>query len=316
MLAKSVSTLDPTFDRRSGIGASEVAALLGLDPRKTPLSLWLEKTGQAPAFEGNRFTEMGHRFEPLIADAYADREGVALEAVTTTRHPEIPHIFATPDRRVLGTNRLVECKAVFSPRVMVMFGEDGSSDYPEHFAVQAMVQAAVMDAEDVHLAALLGADLRVYRVPRDHDRERRLLDVIDGWWQRHIVGGERPAMDGSEAAAEYLARIYPKHTRPLLEVDGSAAALLAECIETHRARKAAEEAFEVAKQNLQMVIGDAEGVIAPGLGKVTWKKANGTLKTEWEAIAREAGADDALIAKHTRSVPGSRRFLVSAEKSQ
>ncbi len=102
-MVKMVSTLDPTFDRSTGIGASEVAALLGLDPRKTPLSLWLDKTGNAPPFEGNRFTEMGQRCEPVIADAYAEREGVELETCGTTRHPDLPHVFATPDRRVVGT---------------------------------------------------------------------------------------------------------------------------------------------------------------------------------------------------------------------
>lgn len=310
-----MAMLDPTFDRTTGIGASEVAALLGLDPRKTPFSLWLDKTRQAPPFEGNRYTEMGHRFEAVIADAYADREGVELETCTTVRHPEIPHVFATPDRRVVGTSRLVECKAVFSPRVMVMFGEDGTSDYPEHFAVQAMVQAAVMDAEDVHLAALLGADLRVYRVPRDHDRERRLLDVIDAWWQRHIVGGERPPMDGSDAAGEYLKRLFPKNEGRMLEAEGGAADLLREVVVRHAERKAAEEAFEVARQSLCAVIADADGIALPGVGKVSWKRANGSLKTDWEAVARELGAPDDVVMKHSKSVPGSRRFLVTAEKT-
>ena len=310
-----MATLDPTFDRRTGIGASEVAALLGLDPRKSPLSLWLDKTGNAEPFEGNRFTEMGQRFEPLIADAYAEREGVELETCTTVRHPEIPHVFATPDRRVVGTNRLVECKAVFSPRIMVLFGEDGTSDYPEHFAVQAMVQAAVADAEDVHLAALLGADLRVYRVPRDRDRERRLLDVVDAWWQRHIVGGERPALDGSEAAAEYLRRLFPKNQAAMLEADGPAADMVREVVALHAAQKAAENAFEVAKQNLCAVIADADGIALPGVGKATWKRANGSLKTDWEAVARELGAPDDVVIKHSKSVPGSRRFLVTAENS-
>lgn len=316
-MVKMVSTLDPTFDRSTGIGASEVAALLGLDPRKTPLSLWLDKTGNAPPFEGNRFTEMGQRFEPVIADAYAEREGVELETCGTTRHPDLPHVFATPDRRVVGTNRLVECKAVFSPRIMVAFGEDGTSDYPEHFAVQAMVQAAVMDAEDVHLAALLGADLRVYRVPRDHDRERRLLDLIDAWWQRHIVGGERPPMDGSEAAKAYLDRLFPKNQRMLFEAETPGAIeLVRRVLESHTAKKAAEEEFEAAKQDLQFLIGDADGIHADGIGKVSWKRANGSLKTDWEAVARELGAPDEVVMKHSKSVPGSRRFLVTAEKSQ
>ena len=315
--AASAPTLDPAFDRRSGIGASEVASILGLDARRTPLALWLDKTGQRPPFAGNEWTRMGHRLESVIADSYAERRGVTLTPCTTRRHATHQHVFATPDRAVEGESTLVECKSVFSPRVMTQFGEDGSSDYPHAYAVQCMVQAAVYDVEVVHLAALIGAELRVYRVPRDLDRERRLLDAVEAWWDRYIVGGERPAMDGSDAAAEYLARLFPKHERDMLRAETEGAiALVRDVVTLHAERKAAEEAFEVAKQNLQMVIGDAAGIECPGLGRVTWKKANGSLKTEWESVAREAGADDALIAKHTRSVGGSRRFLVTAEKSQ
>lgn len=314
--AASAPTLDPAFDRRSGIGASEVASILGLDARRTPLALWLDKTGQRPPFEGNEWTRMGHRLEAVIADSYAERRGVTLTPCATRRHATHPHIFATPDRAVEGESTLVECKSVFSPRVMTQFGEDGSSDYPHAYAVQCMVQAAVYDVDVVHLAALIGAELRVYRVPRDLDRERRLLDAVEAWWDRYIVGGERPAMDGSDAAHEWIARKFPKDTGDVLIADPITAALVRQVVATHEERKAAEAAYEVAKQNLQVVLGDASAVVAEGVGKVSWRKANGTLKTEWEAVAREAGADDALIAKHTRSVGGSRRFLVTAEKSQ
>ena len=34
-------------EREKGIGASEVAAILGLSPWDTPFSLWLKKTHQA-----------------------------------------------------------------------------------------------------------------------------------------------------------------------------------------------------------------------------------------------------------------------------
>ena len=47
--------------RLSGLGASEVPAVLGLDPYRSPLDVYLEKTGVLPPFEGNNFTEWGNR---------------------------------------------------------------------------------------------------------------------------------------------------------------------------------------------------------------------------------------------------------------
>lgn len=304
----------PGFDRKSGLGASEAAAVLGLDSRRTPFALWLEKTGQTPPFLGNEWTRLGHKMEGVIADTYAERFGVALEPCVTTRHPAVPCVFGTPDRSVVGSRRLVECKAVFSPRVMTDFGEDGSSDYPYSHAVQCMVQAAVFDADAVDLAALIGGELRVFHVPRDRDRERRLLDVLAAWWERHIVKGERPAIDDSDAAAEWLKRSHPQDDGSMLDVSDvpEALALLQDVFAAHAAKKEAEVAFDVAKHRAQLVIADQSGLVSH-LGKVTWKKAQGSQKTDWKAVCAEAGVPEALIRKHSTTVAGSRRFLVTPQ---
>ena len=40
-------------NRKGGIGSSEVATIVGLNPYETPYQLWLRKTGQIPAKEEN-----------------------------------------------------------------------------------------------------------------------------------------------------------------------------------------------------------------------------------------------------------------------
>ena len=49
--------------RREGIGASESAAVMGLSPWSTPFKVWEDKTGRAPAFEGNMATQRGNELE-------------------------------------------------------------------------------------------------------------------------------------------------------------------------------------------------------------------------------------------------------------
>lgn len=63
--------------RLSGVGASEAAMVLGLDPRHEeggPAVLWAWKTGRAEPedLDGIEFIEWGHRMEPVIVAAYSE----------------------------------------------------------------------------------------------------------------------------------------------------------------------------------------------------------------------------------------------------
>ena len=59
------------IQRPYGIGGSDIAALLGLSPYKTPLELWAEKVGHPGIKEsqGMHF-RFGQHVEPFIAKEY------------------------------------------------------------------------------------------------------------------------------------------------------------------------------------------------------------------------------------------------------
>lgn len=65
--------------RKNGIGGSELAAMLGLSEYKTPLDVYLEKTGQSAPFLGNKNTERGNMQEPILAHYF----GLELEMLNT-----------------------------------------------------------------------------------------------------------------------------------------------------------------------------------------------------------------------------------------
>lgn len=67
----------PEMNRMGFIGGSDVAAILGVSPFKTPHELWLQKTGRAPREEvtpeqQKRF-DRGHRLEPVVLQMLIDR---------------------------------------------------------------------------------------------------------------------------------------------------------------------------------------------------------------------------------------------------
>lgn len=60
-------------NRKSGIGSSEIATIVGLNPYETPYQLWLRKTGQVPPKEENFFMKAGHYLEDAVARFYECR---------------------------------------------------------------------------------------------------------------------------------------------------------------------------------------------------------------------------------------------------
>ena len=58
--------------RPGGIGASEVATMLGLNPYQTAVDLWLAKTGKTDGFTGNYASRRGQHLEAFVLAAYAD----------------------------------------------------------------------------------------------------------------------------------------------------------------------------------------------------------------------------------------------------
>ena len=49
------------------IGGSDAGAVIGMNPYKSAYTLWAEKTGKIPGFEGNIITKVGAYLEDLVA---------------------------------------------------------------------------------------------------------------------------------------------------------------------------------------------------------------------------------------------------------
>lgn len=93
--------------RRSRIGSSEVATILGLNPFQTPLDLWLEKTGKKERFAGSIATKFGHALEPVIGEEFLARhsEMTGSRPMKTFNHPEAEWAIASPDYDLTAPDR-------------------------------------------------------------------------------------------------------------------------------------------------------------------------------------------------------------------
>ena len=56
--------------KQLGVGGSDAGAVIGLNPFKSAYTLWAEKTGRIPEFEGNLTTEAGSYLEEFVAKLF------------------------------------------------------------------------------------------------------------------------------------------------------------------------------------------------------------------------------------------------------
>lgn len=195
--------------RRTGIGASDVAALLGFTPRWcTPWQLWAEKHGKLPPWGGNENTALGQALEPwLIAqaptllDQPVERTPHMLYA-----HPEHDWRLCSPDA-FAEDGALVEAKTA---KIGPSWGDpEGWEDdgVPLGYEFQARWAMHVMNRHRVYMIGLIaGMGLVVRTINRDMGIEQDMVAQVSQWRQNHIVAGAEPPVDGNDIAA--LAKTY------------------------------------------------------------------------------------------------------------
>src|SRR5678816_2816289 len=83
-------TPDQIERRLAGISATDVSAIVGVNPYRSAVNVWASKRGEEPAWDGNELTRWGFRVEPTIREHYAEERGVRIEMPGTLAHPDEP----------------------------------------------------------------------------------------------------------------------------------------------------------------------------------------------------------------------------------
>lgn len=261
--------------RRTGIGGSEIAALLGEDAFSSPFDVWLSKT-QGWVRPSNPDMERGSFLESGIADWYAARTGSVLVESATQRHATVPIAFCTPDRfERLGpsADRLISIK---SPRRGYAWGKEGTDDVPPGYLLQLQWEHATCSSlgmhltEDMRLVALVDGDLRVYETKADLEMQAWLLEHAQTWWARYVVGGEQPPLDGSSEANRWLRAKFPRDTAPIRPASLHEDSRMLALREAEGYVDGWSIAVESIKLELMQSIGEAGGLESP-TGRITYR---------------------------------------------
>lgn len=273
--------------RSKGIGASEIAAVCGIDPFRTPFDVWALKTGAVEKPPEEVYQRRGHLLEPVIVQLFEDRhpDRVAFQPPQPTLvHPVYPWVIATPDRFVApkGTpehatpevEALLECKSKRS-FVAHEWGEDGDpAGVPVYVVAQVQWQMAVTGLALVSVGLLLdGEEYREYTVHRDDAAIATLIDEGERFWTQNVQQGVVPELSGS-LAGEYLQRRFREFTDVVAEASESANETMRRLTGMRARRKAIETEEERLHLALQAEVGDRKGIEGPS-GRYLWGHRRG-----------------------------------------
>jgi predicted phage-related endonuclease len=273
--------------RRMGIGGSEISALFGQNEFTSAFAVWASKKGEMVEEEPTEPQMLGTVLEPAVLELYSRLTGYEVARPQTSfQHPTRPYMIYSPDGLCIGQKRGVDAKvAFFEPRRR--WGWE-PNEIPARIQFQCWWYASAYDYPVWDVAALLGDGLpRIYTVTRlDPAHERTMLERAEEWWQRYIVGDERPPLDDSDEAARWLQKTYPVH-RPgsIREASTEEAQLLRHYVVVRIALQklnATRDAQEIA---LKEAIGNDEGLRWGDDHLFTWKKARDSKGTDWESMA-------------------------------
>lgn len=301
--------------RKQGVGSSDAAAAVGLNPYKSQLELWLEKTGRdgsmpkADPLDEESPAYWGNILEPIVAAHYTKRTGHRVRRINAVlQHPDptLAWMLANIDREVTGASdvQILECKTA---------GINGArlwkEGVPEYVQLQVHHQLAVTGKQAADVAVLLGGQhLEIHRIERDETLIRRLIELERQFWH-YVETDTPPPADGSESAEKSLRCLYPKDHGQMLDFtqDRNLSACFADLQAVRQSITEQEKLEAQLKQRLQQAIGEASGAHFE-TGCVTWKRSKDSVAAD---ITRLLADHPDLQQRYATTKAGSRRFLIA-----
>jgi putative phage-type endonuclease len=299
--------------RRTGIGGSDLGAILGVSPYATPLDVYLSKMGEpeldAPSAEQSEAMRIGQVIEPTLAALFSERTGLKTRKGTFARSRQHAFAIGHPDALVIDAGKPIagaEWKNVGLQNAG-QWGESGTDIVPPVYLLQCVHYMLVTELPEWWLGALIGGnEFRVYRVKRDAELEAMALDAERAFWQ--CVEAKTPPEQ--PRTSEQALMLFPQATVPKIEANGEALRALAALRQCKEIETAAKLKLDEHKTTLMRYMGDAQQLVDLG-GNVLVDWGNRESKRIDVQALRIAHPE---IAARFERTSKTRAFLVKGEK--
>ena len=297
-------------DRTKYIGGSDIGAILGLSRYRSPLEVWLEKTGRAVKKVDSLPLRFGSFAEEFIASEYSRATGFELQHDESIHiHPEHSFMGAHIDRFVLEKNtsspiRILECKTA-NPYSSSDWGEVGSDEVPLSYLCQSIWYMAITNIDQVDLAVLFGnSDFRIYEITRDRELENTILHKANLFWHEHVLRDNPPPVQSESDCQALFNRGDPEK---IVKAKSETLALIRRLGSLNSEISIREEEISSIKQKIMGLMGEAETLIYDDKVLATWRAPKPSFRLDSKKLERD---HPEIANRYKTPVQNSRRLVI------
>jgi putative phage-type endonuclease len=301
---------DFSVDRSKYIGGSDIGAILGLSRFRSPLEVWMEKTGKETKKLDSLPPRFGSFAEEFVASEYARATGFELihdESIHI--HPEHAFMSAHMDRFVLeggssSPTRILECKTA-NPFSSGDWGEIGSDEVPMSYLCQCIWYMAITNINKVDLAVLFGnSDFRIYEIARDMELESAVLQKASIFWIDHVLKDLPPPVQSEADCQTFFCKGDPTKS---VEAKAQTLELTLRLKLLNGEIDVREEEISSIKQNIMNQMGEAESLTYQGKVLATWKAPKPSFRLDSKRLEQERPE---ITNDYKMMVQNSRRLVI------
>lgn len=186
--------------RKSGIGGSEVAALVGLHPYLSPFAIYMDKVGELEPREDTEAMRLGRDLEGYVADRFSEKIGIKVRRKPCIlMDDDCDFMIADIDRWNRKERVGLECKTM-SPTSKAARGLEDNNVPPQYY-IQCQWYMMITGFPVWHLAILLlGRGFYTFTIDRNDEDIAALRQAATDFWNGFVVPRKMPPPDGTPSA--------------------------------------------------------------------------------------------------------------------
>ena len=254
-------------ERRKYIGGSDIAVVMGMSRWKTPLKLWLEKTGECEPVDLSKVeaVQLGSELEEFVAQKFSKETGKQVRKQSKMYvHKDYPFMAAHVDRLITGTDEILECKTCGSHKKDEWEGED----IPQEYVLQVIWYLGITGKKKAYIAVLIGGQSFKYKmIEFDKELFETMIDMAKDFWNC-VQTKTPPALTPDDNAL--LSEIFAKPNEEIIENQDMEEKIL-KLQQVKDDISALETEQKMLEAEIKNVIGGHLGVLTQKF-KVTWGK--------------------------------------------
>ena len=189
-------------ERRKHIGSSDIGAIAGVDPWRTPFDVYASKVFELSEIETNEAIEIGNDFEGPLVEWVAGEMGIELLRNVSLKSNENPLFAANLDAAPKDRKKhrfSVEAKTTSNRGE---WGSVGTDHMPDRVIAQTQHQMYVANLDYVLVPVLYAEFDRlkrgIWRVDRNDRTIKLLLSEGQDFWNDHVIPKKPPPIEGAQ----------------------------------------------------------------------------------------------------------------------